>query len=493
MKKGTVTVKYFGELLRKYIDKSGYTIYSISYQSKINRTTLQKAISGDRPLSPENLEKILPYLKLTPYEKTDFEKAFLISHLGKETYKKHMLIKNITMNEKNWFHEPVSVTYSHNPITINQSTVIEGLHNILTVVQNLIDTCTQNCDKPFLHTVSKFDSDFFPVLYSCFHAETYEKLNVIHTIPFIKNTFSNNEYTQYNMQQLSAILPYVISAASRITFYYYYEENDISVFSSFPYSAYMTTNYNTILLSSDFQHALILPKECNAYFLASQTQIMNNSKLLFSTKLGTEIFLSATETLANVRAAHILLKQPCVFRFMDVHTPLNVLEANQLPSDQKEALIHLINLRHDHLMNLEQCFSYISYEGYQDFVEHGILYEIPKQIGRPFSIQERLLILNKILEANENGSFFTILLREKSFSPKRNVLLYDNSSLFFYHSDSQNQYHLCQIHESSVITEFCDFIDHLEKHGFSYSLTESNHIIRNSMEELEKKYNARSK
>lgn len=54
-------MKQLNELLEEYVKKSDYTVYSLSFASKVNRTTLQRAINGERSISKENFDKILPY------------------------------------------------------------------------------------------------------------------------------------------------------------------------------------------------------------------------------------------------------------------------------------------------------------------------------------------------------------------------------------------------------------------------------------------------
>ena len=88
-------MKKINELLKQYVEKSNYTIYSLSYNSKVNRTTLQRALSGERPISPENLKKILPFLNLTLAEKKELEQAMLISQIGENTYQEHLYIKGL--------------------------------------------------------------------------------------------------------------------------------------------------------------------------------------------------------------------------------------------------------------------------------------------------------------------------------------------------------------------------------------------------------------
>ena len=40
-------------LIKHYIESNGYTVYSISQQSGLNRTTLQKILSGQRKITKE--------------------------------------------------------------------------------------------------------------------------------------------------------------------------------------------------------------------------------------------------------------------------------------------------------------------------------------------------------------------------------------------------------------------------------------------------------
>ena len=66
-------------LIKHYIESNGYTVYSISQQSGLNRTTLQKILSGQRKITKEIYEKLLPFFALSPIDKEDLEQAFLIN------------------------------------------------------------------------------------------------------------------------------------------------------------------------------------------------------------------------------------------------------------------------------------------------------------------------------------------------------------------------------------------------------------------------------
>ena len=70
------------ELLKKYIEENGYTIYSISKQSDINRTTLQKILSGQRKITKDIYNRLLPYFALSPIDKEELDQAFLADQIG---------------------------------------------------------------------------------------------------------------------------------------------------------------------------------------------------------------------------------------------------------------------------------------------------------------------------------------------------------------------------------------------------------------------------
>lgn len=63
-------------LIKHYIEANGYTVYSISQQSGINRTTLQKILSGQRNITKEIYEKLLPFLHFHQLTRKNWNRRF---------------------------------------------------------------------------------------------------------------------------------------------------------------------------------------------------------------------------------------------------------------------------------------------------------------------------------------------------------------------------------------------------------------------------------
>ena len=75
-------------LLKELIDRSNYTVYQLAKVCDINRSTLQKAVSGQRPISRDTLDKLIPYLHLTVSEQKELQKSILISEIGEISIRK---------------------------------------------------------------------------------------------------------------------------------------------------------------------------------------------------------------------------------------------------------------------------------------------------------------------------------------------------------------------------------------------------------------------
>lgn len=81
--------------MRHAIEQSGYSIYKAANKSGINRTTLQKILADDRPVSQEQLEQILSVLKLSPAEEEDILTVFEISKSGETLHAIRQTIRHL--------------------------------------------------------------------------------------------------------------------------------------------------------------------------------------------------------------------------------------------------------------------------------------------------------------------------------------------------------------------------------------------------------------
>lgn len=273
-------MKPINELLRKYIEQSNYTIYSISHASKINRSTLQLALSGDRPISKENLKKLLPFLQLTPKEYKELIHSFLIAQLGNITYQKDMYLWELLKT-------PVNHSFSivpTEPVNTYDSQLITGSHHIINWICGLISYEIECNEKPYIYSLSHFQNVFFKDLYEQLQNVSSQVIDIKHVVPFIKTVDSDSPASLFNLQILSSLLPFVFAGQVNCSFYYYYEKNNLAHIYGIPFPYYIVTNHNVILLSLDYQKALVLPEMCVNEYKIHMTNILTFAKPLLSSE-----------------------------------------------------------------------------------------------------------------------------------------------------------------------------------------------------------------
>lgn len=141
-------------LIKHYIESNGYTVYSISQQSGLNRTTLQKILSGQRKITKEIYEKLLPFFALSPIDKEELEQAFLINQIGPERFQTHMEIKRILEMSTSTLYQTDDSPYDlivSNVDTWSNCMLIQGTYQIVNAIYSVALKNVTTEDHPFIY------------------------------------------------------------------------------------------------------------------------------------------------------------------------------------------------------------------------------------------------------------------------------------------------------------------------------------------------------
>lgn len=480
-------MKPLSELLKHYIEKSNYTIYSLSYASKVNRTTLQKALTGERPISAENLNKILPFLNLTFAEKKELDQALLISRIGEITYQKHVYIKELLERieivdvAKN---SNTGLPFSPLSSSIKDTQTIKGMFNIIKTICQISSYQMETESEPFLYTIAPFENRFFLDLYEQFQLPFYQKLDIRHITPFVKTTRDNEDDTLHNLRILSSLFPFALSNPKNCALYYCYEAGTVSELETIPFTYFIVCNHHVFLLSCDCENALILPDSAVSIYLQYFKQILQNSLPLID-NVDTEAYLSTFITCAtNAKQFHSIEEQPCITAFVDQNIIQDSIN-KQLPLDSQQFLTNMLLTQTANLKKMFNCITVFTKKGLDNFVQNGIIQQIPSQLYHPLSIKNRILILNRMLQANQSGSFCFHLIKEESFHPKIEIVTYDTDSMLLcYQNAETSMMQTCLIKEPNTILAFNDFIQNLSNHNLVCDVEETSDILLQQIQSL---------
>lgn len=124
-------------------------------------------------------------------------------------------------------------------------------------------------------------------------------------------------------------------------------------------------------------------------------------------------------------------------------------------------------------------------KGLDNFVQNGIIQQIPSQLYHPISIKDRILILSRMQQANQSGSFRFYLIKEETFHPKIEIFTYDTDSMLLNYQKSENgTVQTSLIKEPNTILAFNDFIQDLSNLNLVYSSEETSDILQQMIQSL---------
>ena len=129
----------------------------------------------------------------------------------------------------------------------------------------------------------------------------------------------------------------------------------------------------------------------------------------------------------------------------------------------------------------KECITIFALDGIQLFMNTGICYELPKDSHSPFSMEERIVILQGFLNDCLSGKVIPIILKENklNISPELYVSIYDETDVYFLWNLQDISFSSCVIRESSVRNNLYDFLHYLLETGDdTYTAEESLQLVQ---------------
>lgn len=252
----------FCDLLRIIIENSGISIRFLATQSGLDRTFLQKVLSGNRRLSIEQLDKLLPFLIMTPSETEFFQQIYMQEYLGEDVYLRCQCIKNLAehiftaSNPSYNLSSDIDLGQCTYPCYINHHNAILG------VLNTMFEQLVQGNTEPYIHFFSSLNHDFIIDVFHTLSQKKFEAINVTHIVPFIQSSYSDDFRSIYNVKMLPFLLSFAFTLPDNYRIHFYYEAENITEL-SIPFPYYMITNHHILMLSGDFENAILFRHEPN--------------------------------------------------------------------------------------------------------------------------------------------------------------------------------------------------------------------------------------
>lgn len=244
----------FSDLLSIYIKESPYNVKNLANKIQMDRTILQKYISGNRfPTSYACIEKIVSHLTLTDQQKYDLKKAYQIEELGLDQYRYLLKIKSIVENIH--YIEPLSFTAEYQ-FNINKSCA-SNLDDLLTFTQFILNDAATTDHK--LQICLPASNKIYELIS---HTVCLNKHLSLEHLLYLDNDISNYQ-NMYNLTQFENCFPTLLSNRCTIRYIYQHSNSTFNSQNMYPYSIH-SQNY-TLLINNKLDSGMLLKDEINAY------------------------------------------------------------------------------------------------------------------------------------------------------------------------------------------------------------------------------------
>ncbi|MDF2540787.1 MAG: hypothetical protein K0S47_505 [Herbinix sp.] len=484
----------FSEKLKRHIEDNGLVIYQLAKRSGLDRTTIQRAITGERLPSISFVECLSDYLRLSPVEKKELLELYTISKIGEKVYTgrkyiKAMIERIVTIHsdgdQPSYIHKSISFSGKMNADTA----LYEGQYIVNNMIRDVLeDEITHpspaiDLSVPFHHV---FISDLLYQLYLSLNG----KVNIRNLVRF--NKLDAFQDSNYNLEILSHVIPFAFSAGNGYQLYYYYDNydssRDIALF--MPY--YIITSKRLIVLSSDFNTAILYNNESiiNTYKQYFDKAITQSAQLIEQHITCGDLLQSYIETYQDSGLiSHVMEPQPC---FAWYYTDDMIRKHLKPELDNRTMLLELLYSLYGKYRHIEERpVSLFSVEGLNTFTETGIIADLPIQYAIPFTPEERIMLMEALKRDIKSGIYQVYAVNSTQFKiPFSTIQVYKTNGISFFTTDNNGLINSAYMTEKSISEAFYDFFKSLPESSMLYDQEETVNIIDRCIAKCESKMEA---
>lgn len=465
------------------------TIYNLSKNTGIERTKLHRIKSGARQPSKEDIAKISRGLCLTREEISRLTKAYEIDQIGVERFKCRELsfqfINDITAICESRSYQKVE-SKSNNSFEMHGELVLtHGITETKATISALVLSEISAGSEIYIYTDSQ-DKLVFNELSAIIGSGEYSP-EVKHLIA-IKPIGDSYEPYFDNMNVIKGIYPVFINN-SNYRPNYIYSMLDESPFLSY----YIITNNYSVNFGQDLSEAVIIRNkelvQAHRRMLISRWQssysFMHEIKDIYGyteyyLNILTNLYRSSTDT------AYSLEADPCLTFFVTED-----IIGKYIKRDYKDCDI-VISKGSRYFTgqeNLGVKKVFFCERGLDAFIKTGRIKEIPELTCLPFSIEDRIVVLRKLITAAKaKKKYFPMMIKDDMLHFHENIRFYGigcMEDMFILFRDNMDGFSsILTLNDSGMSIPFFDFVKSLENSEYVYTVDETIQIVQSKLDAL---------
>lgn len=315
------------------------------------------------------------------------------------------------------------------------------------------------------------DDDFIMKLLT-FSGKKKKNLKIEHIICLNNSDSIVNSKQNYNLRCLKNIMPLYICDCNYDSYYYY--ENILSHSNLFNFSPYLIiTSEYALTLSADWEYGIVYHNDDLMYYFNNLFDDLIQNAIRLGMRIDsllTQINYFSDFDLSSIPGISFQI-EPCLVPFLS-QSMIDKYLIIDIPN-RKETLNYInayVNkLSSIHNSNITKFI--FTQEGVLSFLNTGRLSEIPHHIYHSFSLQDRILLIRRLIHMCMNQNCRMLNLSMKYPDSRLSVYINQQRGCLLFTSITNNLVYL-DLKEPSLLNSFYDFWDTLNDSYF-YSKEET--------------------
>jgi len=453
----------FSEKCKQLLSENGSNVYRISKSASLERTALQRMVTGKRLPSQDIVKSFCQALRISFSEEQELMELYKMELIGLSAYKNQKcifrLFEHLTELEK--MNAQASRNVIDNSDLVLVSPVSNHSYDTELLLHFIFKKVFQSENDSVIYTNLPGTNKLLSHHLSLLSSTPISKVIIKHLILFHSNVADTFE----NLEILNQVLPLCFLDGIAYEPYYYYSKFSVNDQENLLFPYYIITPEYVLQLSCNFKRGI----------LHSDSSIVQQYIDEFKRSL-THAFplIYKPDTLDNAMT-----------RYSASTPPREIFSLESAPCDSdlfSQELFGKLASKHfsSNLPLLEQYTSLVSRllcgpkrtqfftrQGFEKFSKHGIGSGTSQMIFPPLEENERLEALQYFSDTYEN-SIKHMLNDDFVFPQSLYLELRDNCALHFIHLGDKEHVSFISITENSICNAFLEFFQILEKSEYLY-------------------------
>lgn len=481
----------FSEKLKALVEDSGLTIYQLAKSAALDRTTIQRSISGERLPGATFVEKLCDYLRVAPAERAELLRRHSICRIGEEVYAGRTYVQGI-IEQIAGLHiyrntETEVRRAAAGGIDMGQAVkVCVGQYSVNRMIRAVLEEEAYHSPSPCIAMAVPFTFGF---LFDCLKQLYWEsdgKLPIQHLVAFSKSPHAERN-PNANLEILSQVLPFAFCMGSGYQPYYHYTTAQTAeeFVCAMPY--YFYAGARLVTLSADFKTAALYndPALLQVYQTQFQSSMAQSKPLVQQLSGILEMLLVGFDLVfQDKRVSHVIEPQPCFGKYYTAEMAEEYMRPEVPHREEMKARMLALYAQYRKFALTSKSFFTVA--GLKAMAETGEMADLPQRFAYPFSVATRLYLLKSLREDIQSDRYYAraIDTSKIQISHIATTQIHDDQSVLFMATTDRGIV-ACTIREPSVCAAFLDFFESLTDSGLLYGKEDTLNILDEVIAQLE--------